>query len=220
MTRHSIRQIHGRTVQAKHAETFSRPSKDDGRDDSESGGADAGGPARAPPIVLLPRSGVTSFAVNVLPDGRSGREFLQSIFQPEMGLPKGLIAFWALQNPPPELNKSVEPVVLICNPKEPSIACPYFFVDALSSQGYAATKLRQGTDPSSISIYLALIVDVRVDQQGAVRLNPAHPPYVPKSRTPGHAVAGYELGQGADELGPAGRLHKLPNALKGLPPRV
>jgi hypothetical protein len=84
--------------------------------------------------VLLPRSGVTSFTVNALPDGRSGREFLQSIFQSEIGLPQGLIAFWALQNPPPEFRNAVEPVVLICNPEEPSIACPYFFVDTLSSQ--------------------------------------------------------------------------------------
>src|ERR1700674_3120707 len=132
------------------------------------------GPRRPPLIVLLPRSGVTSFTVNALPDGRSGREFLRSIVQPETGLPQGLIAFWALQDPPPELRDAVEPVVLICNPQERSIACPYFFVDALSSQAYAATKLQQGIDPSSISIYLALIVDVQVNQEGAVSLNPAH----------------------------------------------
>jgi hypothetical protein len=171
--------------------------------------------------VLLPRSGVTSFAVNALPDSKLGREFLQSICQPEAGLPRGLIAFWALQNPPPDLRDAVEPVVLICNPKDPSIACPYFFVDALSSQAYAATKLQQGTDPSSISIYLALIVEVQVNEQGAVSLNPAHPPYVPKSRTPGHVVAGYELGQRSEELGaPVGGRNKLPKALKESPPRV
>ena len=178
------------------------------------------GPPGPPLIVLLPRAGVTSFAVNVLPDGRSGREFLQSIFQPEMGLPQGLIAFWALQDPPPELRDAVEPVVLICNPDKPSIACPYFFVDTLSSQAYAATKLRQGTDPSSVSIYLALIVDVRANQQGAVSLNPAHPPYIPKSRIPGHVIAGYDLG-GTEELGaPEGRRRKAPTALRGSPPRV
>jgi hypothetical protein len=179
------------------------------------------GPPRPPLIVLLPRSGVTSFTVNTLPDGRSGRAFLQSIIQPEIGLPRGLIAFWALQNPPPEFRDAVEPVVLICNPEQPSIGCPYFFVDMTSSQAYAATKLQQGTDPSSISVYLAQLVDVHVSQEGSVSMNPAHPPYVPKSRTPGHVIAVYELGRRAEELGtPADRRHKLPKAMKESPPRV
>jgi hypothetical protein len=162
-------------------------------------------PSGPPLVVLVPRAGVTSFDVHAFVDGKSAREFLQSL-RSAFGLPNGLLAFWALQDPPLELRDAIEPVALIRDPAKPSIACPYFFVDTYATQSYVGTKLQQGMDPASVEIYLALIVGVDEDEQGAVSLSPAHPPYVRRPERSGRARAGYELGRGEEPSGiPAGQ---------------
>ncbi|HVP04347.1 MAG TPA: hypothetical protein VMT90_01600 [Dehalococcoidia bacterium] len=173
---------------------------------------------RPPLIVLTPlASGVTSFQVNEFADSASARRFVQRVFDAGLGLPRGLTAFWALQNPPPEMRDSLEPVVLVSSPDRAAIACPYFFTDAAAGQSYAWTKLCNGIPAGSISIYVALIVEVAVDRQGVVSLSPAYPPAPPKSAR--HPLAGDELGTGGDTPDETARRHGVP-APDSLPRRA
>lgn len=150
--------------------------------------------------MLVPHAGVTSFDVHAFVDGKSAREFLQSL-RSAFGLPNGLLVFWALQDPPLELRDAIEPVALIRDPAKPSIACPYFFVDTYATQSYVGAKLQQGMDPTSVEIYLALIVGVAEDEHGGVSLSPARPPYVRRPERSGRSLAGYELGRGEEPSG-------------------
>lgn len=155
-------------------------------------------------VVLTPlASGVTSFDLRQFADSSAAQDYLQQVFDAQLELPRGLVAFWALQNPPPDVRDNLEPVVIIGSPDRRSIACPYFFTDAASVQSYAWTKLVAGIPASSISIYLALVVDIRVNKKGLVSLSPAYPPPAPRSRQP---LAGDALGSdGGDSGGPARR---------------
>jgi hypothetical protein len=145
-------------------------------------------------IVLVPRAGVTSFEVHVFHEGKSAREYLQSLADSFFGLPPGIIAFWALLDPPDDVLGATEPMVLINDARNASVACPYFFTDTAASQAYANTKVNQGTDPSHVALCYALLIDLQLDEQGALSLSPAHPPYVRKSDN-FRRTFGYELGR-------------------------
>ena len=150
-----------------------------------------------PLLVLLPRSGVTSFAVHPFHEAREACDFLQAVFEANLGLPTGTLAFWALQEAPAVLSDALEPVVLIRNADNADVGCPYFFTDVPASQSYAGTKIRQGITPDHISLYRALLVEITLDDQGMIALSPTRPPTPLRSA---NAAAGHEFGPPDDGL--------------------
>lgn len=130
-----------------------------------------------PPLFVLvpPVAGVSSYRAYRFSHADAAAAFIQSSVPPE--LRRGMLAFWALHAPPPDLPSSGpdEALVLIGAQDDTGQVYVVSFLDIESAQSFARFEVKRGLDLGLFSIYWAHMVRVHQDEEG-VTLTPDVPP--------------------------------------------
>lgn len=140
------------------------------------------GPAGPPLLVLVPPvAGVSSYRAYRFSDADAAAAFIQSSVPPE--LRRGMLAFWALHAPPPDLPSDGPDEALVLIGAQDGTGQVYVvsFLDIESAQSFARFEVKRGLNLGLLSIYWAHMVRVQENEEG-VTLTPNAPPEFGTSR--------------------------------------
>lgn len=170
-----------------------------------------------PPLLLLvpPVAGVSSYRAYRFSDAASAAAFIQSSVPPE--LRRGMLAFWALHAPPPDLpaDSPDEALVLIGAQDGTGQLYVVSFLDIESAQSFARFEVKRGLDLGLLSIYWAHMIRIHEDEEG-VTLTPEAPPQAVAPPQRVRVVSPTVTPAAADDAAPAADGGSEPH----LPPEV
>lgn len=137
-------------------------------------------PVQDPPLLaLLPAfASVTTYTLRSFEDAHAAAAFFEAS-KPSAFYREGVIAFWALHQPPPGV-ADAECAVLVRAGSDQHLVYAYAFVDLDTALSYVRFRVNENQEPlQNFLVYWSAMVTIAANPSGEVKIEPSVPPSAP-----------------------------------------